>query len=71
MNYQLKKFDINKGYVDAIKLKWWQPVIYYPFQVQFAIIRFIFDLIPSWGLKNQLIDIAYTRPTEELIKLRK
>ncbi len=71
MKYELKEFDIKQGYISAIKLKWWQPIVYYPLQLQFAIIRFIFDLIPSWGLKSQLIDIAHTQPTDDIKRLNK
>ena len=44
MQYELKEFESKDGYISAIRLKWWQPIVYYPLQLQFAIIRFVFDL---------------------------
>ena len=66
MKYELQNFNRKEGYIAAIKLKWWQPIIYYPLQLQFALIRFILDLIPVWGLKSQLIDLAHTKPTKDI-----
>jgi len=71
MKYKLRVFNKDDGYISAIKLKWWQPIVYYPLQLQFAVIRFIFDLIPSWGLKSQLIDISHTKPTNDIEKMMK
>ncbi len=71
MKYKLIKFKENQGYIHAIKLSWWQPIVYYPFQICFAVLRFIIDLIPSWGLKGQLIDICHTKPTKDILDLKK